>query len=99
MEPYTLDRKFLPQDTIDGFNSVIWTERYYGDSEVELVVPATSDMIQKLPPGTFLGLPESDEVMLLETFLIEDELLNLVSYWYEAGRNIVACRKQYVLCR
>ena len=73
MEPYTLNRRFLKQDVIDGFNSIIWTERYYGDSEVELVVPATTEMIQKLPVGTFLGLDGSDEVMILETMNIEDE--------------------------
>lgn len=77
MEPYTLNRKFLPQSTLDGFRSIIWTERYYGDSEVELVVPATSEMIQKLPVGTFLGLPESDEVMILEAMKIEKGDLKL----------------------
>jgi Siphovirus ReqiPepy6 Gp37-like protein len=77
MQPHTLDRSFHKQDEIDGFNSVIWTERYYGDSEVELVVPATSEMIKKLPEGTFLGLPESDEVMILETALIEEGKLKL----------------------
>ena len=71
MDIYTLNRKFLRQDIIDGFNSVIWTERYYGDSEVELVVPATTEMIQKLVPGTFLSLDGSDEVMILETYNIE----------------------------
>ena len=71
MNIYTLNRKFLRQDIIDGFNSVIWTERYYGDSEVELVVPATTAMIQKLVPGTFLALDGSDEVMILETYNIE----------------------------
>jgi Siphovirus ReqiPepy6 Gp37-like protein len=72
VEPYTLTRGFLKQDIIDGFLSVIWTERYYGDSKTELVVPATSDMIKKLPVGTFLGLDESNEVMILETVNIED---------------------------
>jgi Siphovirus ReqiPepy6 Gp37-like protein len=71
MDIYTLNRKFLRQDIIDGFNSVIWTERYYGDSDVELVVPATTEMIRKLVPGTFLALDGSDEVMILETYNIE----------------------------
>lgn len=75
MEPYTLTRGFLKQDVIDGFHSVIWTERYYGDSEIELVVPLTSDMVQALPLGSFLGLPETDEIMILETVNIEDEKL------------------------
>ena len=71
MELFTLNRQFLKQDVIDKFESAIWTERYYGDSEAELIVPATSDMIQKLPVGTFLGLVGSKEVMLLDTIDIE----------------------------
>lgn len=72
MEPYTLDRDFLKQDIIDGFSSVIWTERYYGDSEVEITVPATTEMIQKLCTGMFLGMDGSDEIMNIETLSIAD---------------------------
>lgn len=77
MELYTLNRKFLRQHVIDGFHSAIWTERYYGDSEVELVVPATYEMVRKLPPGTFLSLAGSSEVMILETMNIEEGRLKL----------------------
>jgi hypothetical protein len=71
VELYTLNRNFIRQSAIDIFSSVIWTERYYGDSEVELVVPPTPDMIQKLPVGMFLALKGSREVMILETMNIE----------------------------
>jgi hypothetical protein len=77
MEPYTLDRNFHKQDIIDEFGSIIWTERYYGDSEVELVVPPTVDMINKLRVGTFLGLDKSNEVMILETVNIEENKLKV----------------------
>ena len=77
MELFTLNRKFLKQDVIDGFSSAIWTERYYGDGEVELSVPATSAMIKKLPEGTFLGLVGSDEVMIVETANIEEGKLKV----------------------
>lgn len=73
MEVFTLNRKFLQQDEIDVFHSIIWTERYYGDSEVELSVPLTDEMLKKLAPGVFLGISGSDEVMILETMTIEDE--------------------------
>jgi hypothetical protein len=72
MEPYTLTRGFLKQDIIDEFGSIIWTERYYGDSEVELVVPVNEEMLKKLSVGTLLGIDSSDEVMMLETLNIED---------------------------
>lgn len=66
MELFTLDRKFLRVETIDKFHSAIWTERYYGDGDVELIVPATKDKIQKLQPGTFLGLVGTNEIMFLD---------------------------------
>jgi Siphovirus ReqiPepy6 Gp37-like protein len=72
MEPFTLSRSFLRQNVIDNFLSCIWTERYYGDSAVEIVVPASTEMFRKLPIGTFLGLPESDEIMLIESWDIAD---------------------------
>lgn len=77
MEPYTLNRNFIKQEVVDGFHSIIWVERYYGDSEVELVVPATPEMIGLLPTGTFLSINESDEVMVLETRNIEDGKLKI----------------------
>lgn len=77
MEPYTLDRNFKKQHIIDGFESIIWTERYYGDGDVELVVPPTFDMILKLLPGTLISVNNSEEVMLLETFNIENNKLKV----------------------
>ena len=77
MEPFTLNRNFQKQDVIDEFGSIIWTERYYGDSAVELTVPVTYEMVTKLPPGTFLGIDGSDEVMILETRNFEDDKIKL----------------------
>lgn len=73
MDLFTLNRKFLEQDVIDGFNSVIWTERYFGDSEVELVVPASADYIKKLPAGVFLATDKSKEIMMLESAVIDEK--------------------------
>ena len=77
MELFTLNRKFLRQDTIDKFHSTIWTERYYGDGEVELIVPASLDLIQKLKEGTFIGLVGSDEIMIIDTQEIEEGKLTI----------------------
>lgn len=71
MNLYTLNRGFLRQSVIDEFLSVIWTERYYGDGAVELVVPATTEMIKKIPTGTFVALDGSRDVMIIETVNIE----------------------------
>src|SRR4051794_594064 len=71
MNLYTLNRGFLRQSVIDEFLSVVWTERYYGDGAVELVVPATTEMIKKIPTGTFVALDGSRDVMIIETVNIE----------------------------
>lgn len=72
MEVYTLDRNFQRKDVIDGFSSVIWTERYYGDGEVELVTPVTTEFIEKIPEGIFLGVNDSDKIMIVETVDIDE---------------------------
>lgn len=71
MELFTMNKKFIEQQVIDKFISAIWTERYYGDSEVELIVPATQDMLQNITEGIFLGMRDSKEVMLLDSVDIE----------------------------
>lgn len=67
MELFTLDRKFLRDTVIDRRHSLIWTERYYGDGEFELVAPATPFWAQKLAKGTFIGLEGSKQVGLIES--------------------------------
>lgn len=77
MDLYTLTDQFLAKDAIDQYVSVIWTERYSEAGEVQIVVPATAEMIDKLRPGTFLALRGTDEVMLLETQSIENNLMTV----------------------
>ena len=72
MDLFTLNRKFLREDVIDHFFSAIWTERYYGDSDIELIVPTTSELIEKLSLGTFVGLQGSNEIMIIETLNFEE---------------------------
>lgn len=67
MELYTLNRDYQKEDTIDELDSVIWTERYYGDGEFELLVPPKASMISKLPKGVFLMCEGSNIPMILET--------------------------------
>lgn len=78
MELYTLDRNLIKQDVIDNFSSLIWTERYFGDSEFELICPKKIDLMEKLPEGIFICEASSDEVMSLEN--ISDEDNNTVKY-------------------
>jgi hypothetical protein len=77
MEFFTIDRQYNKVEPIDRFLSAIWTERYKGDSAVELLVPANPRIIQILPVGTFLCEVNSDEPMIIETSEIEDNNLKV----------------------
>lgn len=80
MEITTLSRQFLPLDVIDAFRSVIWTERYYGDSEVQITLPASTENLAKLPKGRFLKSDESDEVMMIETHDIQEGVATVTCF-------------------
>lgn len=69
MELYTLDREFEKEGIIENYSSLIWTERFYGDSEIELIFPVSLvvEVAQKLPLNSFLSLDESFEPMIVET--------------------------------
>lgn len=77
MDMYTMTNTFLAQDIVDEFVSAIWTERFSSCGEVQLVVPATSTLIERLAEGTYLGLRGTKEVMQLQTQSIEDDLLTV----------------------
>lgn len=77
MDLYTMNENFIPAETVDEFQSAIWTERYSAAGEVQLVVPAFPEYIAMLQEGTYLGLSGSDEVMKLKTQSIENNLLTV----------------------
>jgi hypothetical protein len=73
MNLYTLNKHFDRTAIIDEVDSLIWTERYFGDGECEVVVSVDRmDLVNKLLDATFLSLDESDEPMIIETFTDED---------------------------
>jgi len=78
MEPCIMNRQFLKQEVVDDFSSLIWTERFYGDSDCELIVPLTRANISRLKEGTFLCIDESDEPMIIETAVIEEGKLKVI---------------------
>jgi hypothetical protein len=71
MDIFTVDRDYKTAELVSEFESVIWTERYYGDSDFELTVPMRRETLEKLPLGILIGSSKSDELMLLEEGSIE----------------------------
>ena len=77
MELFTYDRKFKKSEVVDEFSSVVWTERYFGDGDFELVVPLSMEMIDKLSVGVFLGCEGSPEPMIIQNMSIEKETIKV----------------------
>lgn len=77
MDLYTLNENFRMEEAIDEDFSAIWAERYTKSGDVTLLVPPSAKMVTALTEGTFLGLGDSDEVMLIETALIENGALKV----------------------
>jgi hypothetical protein len=77
MELQVLTNKFLLDYTIDTYVSFIWTERYTSKGDMQLVVVASASYINSLKPGTFVTIPESKEVMQIDTQLLENNLLTI----------------------
>jgi Siphovirus ReqiPepy6 Gp37-like protein len=74
---YTLDENFLRREVVDDFYSLIWTERYSKAGDVTLSVPLTKANVAKMPEGTYLAMPKTKEVMIVDSALIEKNQLKL----------------------
>ncbi len=74
---YVLNDGFRHSEIIDSFETLLWTERYSSEGEVLLTVSDTSWNRATLREGVFLSIPESREVMLLETRSSEKGVLTI----------------------
>jgi hypothetical protein len=61
---------FLPLDLIEGYSSLIWTERYATAGEFELHTYDIVNARQALPIDSLVSLRDTNEVMLVEDHLI-----------------------------
>src|SRR5690606_15523294 len=67
MELYTLDEQLRRSDVVEGYESLIWTERYSAWGDFELVFPSTRQARSLLRVGTRLAFSRSHRVMTVET--------------------------------
>lgn len=57
---------------INNIDEVLWVERYLEAGEFTIKCDATEDLRQKLVPGTYLSHPETDEIMMVESQIIDE---------------------------
>lgn len=88
MELFTLDANFEPDEPIESYGSLIWTERYSRYGDFQLQAYNISETISKLPREKPVGIRESNVPMMIEDHKIEyDEegtpLVTVVGRTYE----------------
>lgn len=71
MELVTLNSDMQPERLIEGYDSLIWTERFNTVGDFQITAGDISRIMTALPEGTFVSLRESNIVMQVETHLIE----------------------------
>lgn len=65
---------YLPDNSvIEGYSSMIWTERYQTFGEFELRTVRVSELMALLPEMTLISHRDTDEVMVVESHIIETD--------------------------
>ena len=74
MELLILDESLSGVDTLDIFESLIWTDRYSKCGDFEIYVPASEKMLSKLQKDRYVYLRESEHIMIIEDRNIETDV-------------------------
>ena len=73
MELLILDKDFNNYETLDIFESLIWTDRYCGYGDFEIYMPANEEILSILQLDYYLYLKESEHIMVIEDVEIETD--------------------------
>lgn len=76
---------FLGAEAIEGYSSMIWTERHLEPGEFELRTPKINETLALLPEDSLITLLDTDEVMMVQSHELEradDGSVNLLTKGY-----------------
>lgn len=73
MQYYTLNSAYQRDKIIEGYFSLIWTERFRAMGDFEIQVPDTAYWASTLAEGTILIHSETDEPMIVETATVTED--------------------------
>lgn len=89
--------EYVPNQTVNNWNSLIWTERYNDFGEFKMTHQDPKYVWDLMPPGTLVGCNASNEVMLVENhetkFSVDRGPVVEVS-----GRSILAILNHRIVC-
>lgn len=66
MDIYVLNKSFQTIGIIDIFESMIWTDRYYGFGDFELYTSVDVNLLSLLQVDNYLKIKDSDRLMIIE---------------------------------
>lgn len=64
--------QYVPDILIEGYSSMIWTERFFEPGEFKMTTPLINKHKDLLPPDTLISHLGTGEVMMVETQTIEE---------------------------
>lgn len=64
---------YRPTTLIEGYNSLIWTQRYQEYGDFELKTYYVEKTMNDLPLGSFVTLSDSEDFMMVETYGTEED--------------------------
>lgn len=64
---------YQPDELIEGYTSMIFTERFQEYGDFELLTPKIGETLSLLPEGTLISHQESDDVHIVETHSIDED--------------------------
>lgn len=93
MDLIKLNAQFRGTDLVEGWDSLIWTERFFSCGDFQMKTPYVKNHRDLLPVGSYLGLRDTEEVMLVEDHLIETDENN-VDWLTVSGRTFEVIGEQ-----
>lgn len=71
-----MDRNYSTYAIVDSFISFLWVDRYSSAGEFEIVFPASENLLAIFSIGAYLGIRESDQIMMVETVELISDIEN-----------------------
>lgn len=96
MEIYILNTNREREWVLDEFDSFIWTERFVGYGDFQVVTNPTKKWKSRLRQGKFLGTSKTNVLMEIESILIEEDS-NGIDKMTVKGRSYEKFLEQYNL--
>lgn len=89
MEYLLLDTNLDAVGVIDGYTSIIWTERYYEAGDFVLYLPASDEVVNSMCIGRYIWSSKSDTLMIIEKQHLTKDTTN-ADYVTITGRSLTS---------